>query len=146
VNELPLKLLHTSLLIKDFRLIHRLFVSDPASELRGEMYAKFYIPRDERVTLVQTEGLEQEDAIEVASRKMMPALFALYSTQEEYQSLDQVFDLFRKGVTLSTDSKCASDCEPGSEAEAESVVTFRRPKVIASTFVQFSNMIAAAGV
>ena len=97
LNELPLKLLHTSLLIKDFRLIHRVFVSDPASELCGEMYAKFYIPRDERVTLVQTEGLEQEDAIEVASRKMMPALFALYSTQEEYQSLDQVFDLFKEG-------------------------------------------------
>lgn len=94
------------------------------------MYAKFYIPRDERVTLVKIPGLEQEDAIEAASRKMMPALFALYSTQEEYQSLDQVFDLFRKGVSLSTDAQCASDPEPGCESEAETV-TFRLPKVVA---------------
>ena len=106
------------------------------------MYAKFYIPRDERVTLVQIEGLEQEDAIEVASRKMMPALYALYSTQEEYKSLDQVFDLFRKGVTLSNNSKCASDSQPTSKAEEETVVTFRRPKVVAgNTFVPLSNMI-----
>ena len=120
--------------------MRRLVVSDPVSEHRGEMYAKFYIPRDERVTLVQTEGLEQEDAIEVASRKMMPALFALYSTQVEYQSLDQAFDLFRTGVILSTDSGCAPDCE----AKAETVVTFRRPKVIAGTFVEFSTVIATA--
>lgn len=98
------------------------------------MYAKFYIPRDERVTLVKIPGLEQEDAIEVASRKMMPALFALYSTQVEYESLDQVFDLFRKGVNLSNDSKCASDPEPGGEPEGETV-TFRLPKVVAGTLI-----------
>jgi len=96
------------------------------------MYTKFYIPRDERVTLVKIPGLEKEDAIEVASRKMMPALFALYSTQVEYQSMDQVFDLFRKGVTLSNDSKCASDPEAGCESEAETV-SFRLPKVVAGT-------------
>lgn len=95
------------------------------------MYAKFYIPRDERVTLVKIPGLEQEDAIEVASRKMMPALFALYSTQVEYESLDQVFDLFRKGVTLSTDVKCGTD----SDSEAETV-TFRLPKVVAGNYLK----------
>lgn len=146
-NHQPFEMLHTRLLLTAFHLISRLVVSDPLSEHRGDMYAKFYIPRDERVTLVQTEGLELEDAIEVASRKMMPALMALYSTQEEYQSLDQVFDLFRKNVTLSADSKCASGCEPGSQAsELEAGVKLRRPKVIAGTIMHFPDRIAADGI
>lgn len=99
------------------------------AEHRGEMYAKFYIPRDERVTLVHTPGLVQKDAIEEASRKMMPALYALYSTQVEFQSLDQVFDLFKKGGSMSSaDSKCAPKCAP---SEAEAVIKLRPPKVIA---------------
>nr|XP_024380206.1 linoleate 9S-lipoxygenase-like [Physcomitrium patens]PNR51725.1 hypothetical protein PHYPA_010913 [Physcomitrium patens] len=104
---------------------------DPMAEHRGEMYAKFYIPRDERVTLVHTPGLVQKDAIEEASRKMMPALYALYSTQVEFQSLDQVFDLFKKGGSMSSaDSKCAPKCAP---SEAEAVIKLRPPKVIAAS-------------
>lgn len=105
---------------------------EPEAESRGDLWTPFYIPRDERLTIVRTEGI-QECAIQAASRKLMPALQNLYSTQLEFESMNDIADLFKKGVVVSAVSE--SD-DSGSDSEhpapdTESVLTYPMPKVIA---------------
>jgi hypothetical protein len=63
----------------------------------------------------------------------MPALQNLYSTQLEFESMNDIADLFKKGVVVSAVSE--SD-DSGSDSEhpapdTESVLTYPMPKVIA---------------
>jgi hypothetical protein len=89
------------------------------------------MPRDERYTMVKTDDL-QEDAIQTASRKLVPAIQALYSTQTEFESVSEIADLFKKGVALTTssDSESESDSEHPPPA-CETILTYPTPKVIA---------------
>lgn len=75
--------------------------------------------------MVKTENL-QEDAIQAASRKLLPALQALYSKQTEFESLSEIADLFRNGIAVAADSR--SD-QPASACET--ILTYPTPKVIA---------------
>lgn len=107
------------------------FLTEPEAESRGELWTPFYIPRDERLTMARTEDI-QECAIQAASRKLMPALQNLYSTQLEFESMNDIADLFKKGVVVSASE--SDDSESDSEhpaLETESVLTYPMPKVIA---------------
>lgn len=81
--------------------------------------------------MVKTDSL-QEDAIQTASRKLIPALQALYSTQTEFESISEIADLFKKGVALtaSSDSESESDFDHPAPAY-ETILTYPTPKVIA---------------
>lgn len=109
-------------------LLHFGYFTDPQAEQRGEQWASFYIPRDERFTLVKTGGI-QEDAIKAASRKLVPALQALYSPQKEFDSLEEISDLFRKGVHFGVVPE--SEPKSNTEAKVEAVASYPVPKVIA---------------
>lgn len=107
------------------------FHSDPEAEHRGDMWTNFYIPRDERFTMVKTDNL-QEDAIQTASRKLIPALQALYSNQTEFERLSEIADLFKNGIALPASSDSESDHESDQLAPAcETILTYPTPKVIA---------------
>lgn len=113
---------------------------DPEAEDRGEQWTNFYIPRDERYTMVKTDNL-QEDAIQTASRKLVPAIQALYSTQTEFQSLSEIGDLFKKGVALTASSDSESDSDQPPPA-CETILTYPTPKVIAGEQNVWSLMFA----
>lgn len=104
------------------------------------MWTNFYIPRDERFTMVKTENL-QEDAIQAASRKLLPALQALYSNQTEFESLSEIADLFRKGIPVAADSKSLRDSDQPAAA-CETILTFPTPKVIAGDHMFLYLLIA----
>lgn len=95
------------------------------------MWTNFYVPRDERFTMVKTDNL-QEDAIQAASRKLLPAIQALYSTQTEFESLSEIADLFKNGIALTAGSDSESDHDSDQPAPAyETILTYPTPKVIA---------------
>lgn len=105
--------------------------TDPEAEDRGDMWTNFYIPRDERFTMVKTDNL-QEDAIQAASRKLVPAIHALYSTQTEFESLREIADLFKNGIAVTIGSDSDSDHDSDQPApECETILTYPTPKVIA---------------
>ncbi|KAG0562282.1 hypothetical protein KC19_9G133500 [Ceratodon purpureus] len=105
--------------------------TDPEVENRCQQQTNFYIPRDERYTMVKSENL-QEDAIQSASRKLVPAIHALYSTQTEFESLSEIADLFKKGVAMpvSWNSESESDSDHPPPA-CETILMYPTPKVIA---------------
>lgn len=101
------------------------------------MWTNFYIPRDELVTTVRTEEL-QEHAIQRASRKLMPALHALYSTQQEYESFTEVADLFKLRAAISSGStELAEALEEVVINEVQPEVPYPIPKVIAGELILF---------
>lgn len=104
---------------------------DPEAEDRGDLWTNFYIPRDERYTMVKSEKL-QEDAIQTASRKLLPAIQALYSRQTEFESVREIADLFKKGVSLTVPSDSDIDLDSDrTTPECEIILTYPTPKVIA---------------
>lgn len=113
-------------------------ISDPKQEERGDLWTNFYIPRDELVTTVRTEEL-QEHAIQRASRKLMPALHALYSTQQEYESFTKTADLFK--LRAVTASGCCTELAAALEevvvSEVQTEVPYPIPKVIAGELIYF---------
>jgi len=95
------------------------------------MWTNFYIPRDERFTMVKTDNL-QEDAIQAASQKLLPAIQALYSIQTEFESLSEIADLFKNGIALTAGSNSESDHDSDHPARVcETILTYPTPKVIA---------------
>ncbi|XP_073393492.1 probable linoleate 9S-lipoxygenase 5 isoform X2 [Physcomitrium patens] len=105
--------------------------TDPEAEDRGDLWTNFYIPRDERYTMVKSEKL-QEDAIQTASRKLLPAIQALYSRQTEFESVREIADLFKKGVSLTVPSDSDIDLDSDrTTPECEIILTYPTPKVIA---------------
>ena len=86
---------------------------------------------------MRTEAL-QEHAIQRASRKLMPALHALYSKQQEYESFTKVCDLFHLRAATSSDcTELAAALEEVVVNEVQPEVPYPIPKVIAGELILF---------
>jgi linoleate 9S-lipoxygenase len=102
------------------------------------VFLNLYIPRDERHTQVRVKGVvSKEDAILAAGRKLLPALQSLYSTHQEFTSLNNVRDLYKAPDTSSSSSSSSSSTETRSSEPDEDPenqperMTYPVPKIIA---------------
>jgi hypothetical protein len=108
------------------------------------VFLNLYIPRDERHTQVRVKGVvSKEDAILAAGRKLLPALQSLYSTHQEFTSLNNVRDLYKAPdiiaapVSSSSSSSSPSSTETRSSEPDEDPenqpegMTYPVPKIIA---------------
>ncbi len=120
--------------------------SDPENQESrvDSVFLNLYIPRDERHTQVRVKGVvSKEDAILAAGRKLLPALQSLYSTHEEFTSLNNVRDLYKapdiiaapvssSSSSLSSSSTETSSSEPDEDPENQPEgMTYPVPKIIA---------------
>jgi hypothetical protein len=114
--------------------------SDPENQESrvDSVFLNLYIPRDERHTQVRVKGVvSKEDAILAAGRKLLPALQSLYSTHQEFTSLNNVRDLYKAPDTSSSSSSSSSSTETRSSEPDEDPenqperMTYPVPKIIA---------------
>ncbi len=120
--------------------------SDPENQEShvDSVFLNLYIPRDERHTQVRVKGVvSKEDAILAAGRKLLPALQSLYSTHQEFTSLNNVRDLYKApeiiaapvsslSSSLSSSSTETRSSEPDEHPENQPEgMTYPVPKIIA---------------
>jgi hypothetical protein len=102
--------------------------SDPENQESrvDSVFLNLYIPRDERHTQVRVKGVvSKEDAI-------LPALQSLYSTHQEFTSLNNVRDLYKAPDTSSSSSTETRSSEPDEDPENQPErMTYPVPKIIA---------------